>query len=109
MRNAPGYIARLARLVPAFACSALLLMLAPLPASALSEFHPGTDSRENDSKREGPTAAPGLPMPDPLINRNAATVQDPPPSPDAGEIILDLSPLPEPVRRMRRSEARRVW
>ena len=101
MRNAPGYIAWLSRLAPAFACSALLLMLASLPASALSEFHPRADSGDDGGKRAGPSAAPGLPMPDPLINRNAAAAQDTPPLSDTGEVILDLSTLPEPVRRMR--------
>lgn len=106
MRNAPGLMPRLIQL--AVAAGILLAVPAPHPANALSEFRPSADSRDRENDTQEPAATPGLPMPDPLINRGTGTaapqaseIPSPSPASDAGEIIHDLSTLPEPVRRMR--------
>ena len=87
----------------------LLVALFPVSTVALSEFgiNRGQDSRDQ-SLEESEDVAPGLPLPEPLINRSvprndeAQDVELPEPGePAAAEIILDPALLPEPVRRMR--------
>jgi hypothetical protein len=81
----------------------------PLQATALSEVGTGGDSRSSEQE-PAEDAAPGIPLPDPLINRSTPDTTDSQEDPDDtdfetapadAEIILDLSTLPEPVRRMR--------
>ena len=87
----------------------LLVVLFPVSTVALSEFgsNRGQDSRDQ-AVEEGEDVAPGLPLPEPLINRsvprNDGAQEVVPPEagdPVAAEIILDPTLLPEPVRRMR--------
>ncbi|CAD7043954.1 hypothetical protein REJC140_03759 [Pseudorhizobium endolithicum] len=86
--------------------ASLLIALPPLPAEALSGVGSDDSPREQQPKEE-PEVAPGLPLPDPLINRSPT---DSAGTPEVGgevdaaadaEIILDPALLPEPVRRMR--------
>ncbi|CAD7027247.1 hypothetical protein RHAB21_01357 [Pseudorhizobium halotolerans] len=87
----------------------LLVVLFPVSTVALSEFgtNRGQDSRDQ-TLEESEDVAPGLPLPEPLINRSVPRNDDaqdvePPEAgePVAAEIILDPALLPEPVRRMR--------
>ena len=87
----------------------LVVALFPVSTVALSEFgsNRGQDSREQ-AVEESEDVAPGLPLPEPLINRSvprndgAQEVVTPEAGdPVAAEIILDPTLLPEPVRRMR--------
>ena len=87
----------------------LVVALFPVSTVALSEFgsNRGHDSREQ-AVEESEDLAPGLPLPEPLINRSvprndgAQEVVTPEAGdPVAAEIILDPTLLPEPVRRMR--------
>ena len=87
----------------------LAAVLLPLPATALSEVGTGRDSQQSEQEPVD-DAAPGLPLPDPLINRSTPAPTDSSDDADGvdvetvpadAEIILDLSTLPEPVRRMR--------
>nr|CAD6609730.1 hypothetical protein RKHAN_02235 [Rhizobium sp. Khangiran2] len=87
----------------------LFVALFPVSTVALSEFgsNHGHDSRDQ-AVEESEDVAPGLPLPEPLINRSVPRDDDaqevvPPETVDpvAAEIILDPTLLPEPVRRMR--------
>lgn len=86
---------------------ALAATIAAPQALALSELGPDPESG-SQGKEEAPESSPRLPLPDPLISRSAQDDSEPAqadpavdPSLGNAEIILDLSQLPEPVRRMR--------
>lgn len=94
--------------------AALLISVAalflPFHAAALSEVGSDGDSRQQEQEAVDDGAAPGLPLPDPLINRvpdetpatpHEADETEAPAPPIHAEIILDASTLPEPVRRIR--------
>ena len=98
----------------AFAAILLMLALLPAPAEALSDIAPNRDlEQKSPSAEEEDEMAPGLPLPEPLVNRSAprdgeAQEADQPeaaepaePAEPAAEIIHDAALLPEPVRRMR--------
>lgn len=90
----------------------------PAPvAHALSELHkvPGqpdpqaTDQKNSQQQQQTqtrPATAPGVPMPDPLVNKDNAgksTDKTPGATDDAKsvEVIYDINKAPEPVRKMR--------
>ncbi|OHV76234.1 hypothetical protein [Rhizobium sp. LCM 4573] len=104
------------------ATAVVVLLAASSPAFALSELQPTVESdpgESNASDQTGDASAetdnPGIPMPDPLVNRSRAQaepVEQPAESSEPAaeqtdetaapvEIIRDFSALPEPVRRMR--------
>jgi hypothetical protein len=93
----------------ALAVAAILTAtVASLPeALALSEFGIGDTRGGSGFEAETLERPGGLPIPEPLINRrpvDRSEEADLPvsnPDPQDAEIILDLSELPEPVRRMR--------
>ncbi|MFN7102482.1 MAG: hypothetical protein ACK4N1_07630 [Pseudorhizobium sp.] len=89
--------------------AALLAVTAlhPIQAQALSEFGVGGTPNRGGSEAETQESQGGLPLPEPLINRRPvdgsddAGILSSEPDPQDAEIILDVSQLPEPVRRMR--------
>ncbi|MCJ8519126.1 hypothetical protein ABID21_002152 [Pseudorhizobium tarimense] len=106
MSNAPEPPAR--RKPLSTTCAALglsALLFASPQAEALSELR-GSPNEQNSGPDDGRQAPSGIPLPDPLINRPPTDEADSPDE-DTGdgaadaEIIMDLSQLPEPVRRMR--------
>jgi hypothetical protein len=99
------------RLFAALAVTGLFIALGmpASPAFALSELKktPQEDiSKDGETPGEAPDDSAvdgdGVPMPGPLINKNAAESQaeDDKAGPPA-EIILDMSKLPEPVQKLR--------
>jgi hypothetical protein len=80
-------------------------------AFALSELQkiPGQpDAQTADEQKEAQENAPslpGVPMPDPLVNRQPGQSVDKTPAAEDGskpvEVIYDINKAPEPVRRMR--------
>lgn len=107
MRDAPD-------LRPMTSCRALAVaailtatFASPPKALALSEFGIGDTRGTPGFEAETLERPPGLPLPEPLINRRSTDQPDEAdlpvsePDPQDAEIILDVSQLPEPVRRMR--------
>jgi hypothetical protein len=88
-------------------------VLAAPSANALSELQriPGqpdpqaTDQKNAQQTQTPPATSPGVPMPDPLVNKDSGQSADKTPgaSDDSKpvEFIFDISKAPEPVRRMR--------
>jgi hypothetical protein len=80
-------------------------------ASALSELQKAPGQSENSAptqngdKPAASPSAPGVPMPDPLVNKPTGQSSDKTPGAQEGskpvEVIYDISKVPEPVRRMR--------
>lgn len=87
-------------------------LLAATTASALSELQKtqgqpesSTPSQTGDKPAVAPGTVPGVPMPDPLVNKQSGKSSDTTPgAQDASkpvEVIYDINKVPEPVRRMR--------
>ncbi|KQV63911.1 hypothetical protein [Rhizobium sp. Root1220] len=87
-------------------------LLTGTTASALSELQqpPGqpdnsAPSHNSDQPAVSPSTSPGVPMPDPLVNKKTGQGSDTTPGAQDGskpvEVIYDISKVPEPVRRMR--------
>lgn len=76
----------------------------PIPAPQKDPETPPASSTDDGASEEAPdTGLPGIPDPDPLINKpdaqtapSNADANEPPP-----EVIYDITKAPEPVRRMR--------
>ena len=81
--------------------------LIPDHATPPAETTPSSDEMEPDEGIDGgDVVAPGLPDPDPLINRPDGQAQDAAPEnpaaeDDSAEILFDINAAPEPVRRLR--------
>lgn len=87
-------------------------ILAATNASALSELQktqgqPDTSApaQGSDKPATAPSTTPGVPMPDPLVNKQTGKGSDTTPgAQDASkpvEVIYDINKVPEPVRKMR--------
>lgn len=94
------------RRIAATALIACLTLFPVGPAHALSALQdmPGSNGQSDDQPKEDAPAAPGLPLPDPLVG-DTSTTETPTALPLNGgkpaEAIYDESKLPEAVRKTR--------
>lgn len=92
MRNLVFTLSLLLSTIPAFDAFAL---------SSLNEIPTVEDPEEAEPEKEPPPVLPGLPLPDPLVNSDAASKAKALNDGKPVVVLYDINAVPEPVRHMR--------